>query len=311
MKNRQLPFLLATLLVATRVSAADREAAPPFPVVWTLTEGLQAPESAYVDPVSGSLFLSQIGAGGGKAKDGDGWISKLTVDGKMVVNKWVTGLSAPKGLRSHGDILWVSDIDRLVGVSIKEAKVVHNIAIDGAKFLNDVATGPDGTVYISDMAASRVYAHKDGQITVFADGPELEHPNGLLVHDGKLYLGGWGQNLKDDFSTDPVGRLLYIGMKTRMITAVTLGPTGNLDGIEADGSGGFVVTDWRAGKVFHISKTGKSRELMTLTRGTADHAFLPDKKLLILPRMLDNTLTAYDLTSAFAESSRRGKKKKK
>ena len=32
-------------------------------VVWSIAEGLKAPESAYVDPVSGFLFLSQIGEG--------------------------------------------------------------------------------------------------------------------------------------------------------------------------------------------------------------------------------------------------------
>ena len=33
----------------------------------------------------------------------------------------------------------------------------------------------------------------------------------------------------------------------------------------------------------------------TLPKGTADHAYLPDKQLLILPRMLENKVTAYSL----------------
>ena len=53
------------------------DGAEKFPVVWEISEGLKAPESAYLDEPSGLLFLSQIGEGGGAGKDGDGWISKL------------------------------------------------------------------------------------------------------------------------------------------------------------------------------------------------------------------------------------------
>mgnify|MGYP002629777321 CR=1 FL=1 len=314
LKSLSLLTGLSTALTLS-LSAADKakakKDAQSFPVVWSITEGLKAPESAYVDPKSGFLFLSQIGEGGGKAKDGDGWISKLTIEGKMVEDRWVTGLNAPKGVRSHENTLWVSDITRIVGIDIAKGKIIHDIEIEGALFLNDVATGPDGTVYVSDMAAGKVYAHKNGKTSVFVEGPEIEHPNGLLVHGGKLYLGGWGKNLKDDFSTDPLGRLLAIDLKTKKQTAITPKPTGNLDGVEADGTGGFVVTDWRAGKVFHIKKRGKVRTLMSLPQGTADHAFLPYKKWLILPEMLVNKLTAFDLSKAIDGGKSNAKKKSK
>lgn len=288
MKKTLLCSAVLTLAVAAQTAS--------FPVKWEITEGLQAPESAYLDKKSGFLFLSQIGKGGGKADDGDGWISKLTPEGEMLKDKWATGLSAPKGIRSHGDTLWVSDITRLVAIDIKTGKIKKKVNFPYAKFLNDVATGPDGTVYVSDMVASIVYAHKDGKSSIFAEGPGIEHPNGLLVHNGKLYLGGWGQNLQDDFSTDPLGRLLAIDLKTKKRTAITKKPTGNLDGVEVDGKGGFVVTDWRAGKIFHINKKGRAKEIMALPRGTADHAFLTDKKWLILPEMLEGKLTAFDLS---------------
>ena len=64
-----------------------------------------------------------------RGKDGDGWISKLTLDGKMAKNKWVTGLNAPKGLRSHDGTLWISDIDRVVAVDIESGKVVQKPSI--------------------------------------------------------------------------------------------------------------------------------------------------------------------------------------
>jgi len=281
--------LLLTIVVLSASVAAAEEAASPLPVVWSISDGLQAPESAYVDPDSGLLFLSQIGGGGGAAKDGDGWISKLTPEGKMLKNKWVTGLNAPKGLRSHGGVLWVSDIDRLVAIDIAKGKITKTIEVPGAKFLNDVAAGPDGTIYVSDMRASRVHQYRDGKLSVLAEGEKLEHPNGLLVHAGKLILGAWG-------TSEQKGRLLSLDLKTGKVTPITKKPVGNLDGVEVDGHGGYLVSDWLAGAVFHITGNGKVRQLADFPQGSADHAYLAKKHLLILPRMKENKLTAFDLS---------------
>ena len=284
-----LLYLVMVSLGMGRLNAAEP------PVVWELTEGVRSPESAYLDPATGYLFLSQIGEGGGNGKDGDGWISRLTADGQVSRARWVTGLNAPKGLRSHGGLLWVSDIDELVGIDIGKGEIVHRIRVEGAKFLNDVACGADGAVYVADLPASRVFRYQNGQVETFAEGPELECPNGLLVDGDRLVIGGWGVGIKDDFSTERVGRLLSLDLKTRQVKPITAEPLGHLDGVERDGQGGFVVTDWRNGKVFHVRGNGESRLLLSLPQGAADHAYLIPEKRLVLPRMLENRVTAYDL----------------
>ena len=106
---------------------------------------------------------------------------------------WFTGLNAPKGLRSFGGMLWVADLDEVIGIDIASAKENARIKVDGAKFLNDVAVGPDGTIYVSDMMASKIYAIKDGKASVFAEGEQLEYPNGLFVDGERLIVGGWGK----------------------------------------------------------------------------------------------------------------------
>lgn len=287
------------LLLFVSVSMAEDEAKPPRQLksAWSITDGLKAPESAYFDARSGFLFLSQIGEGGGKAKDGDGWISKVSTDGRMISNKWVTGFNAPKGLRSHEGTLYVSDIDRIVAVDIETAKITKEINIPDAIFLNDLATADDGTVYVSDMAASRIYQYSNGEVSVFAEGEELEHPNGLLVDGDSLVIGGWGTGFNtEDFSTAELGRLKRINRSTKEVTAITPEPTGHLDGIEADGKGGYIVTDWRNGKLFRINKKGNARLLMSFPQGAADHAYLVDKGLIILPEMLEGKLTAFRFT---------------
>jgi hypothetical protein len=86
---------------------------------------------------------------------------------------------------------------------------------------------------------------------------------------------------------------LKVNLKTREQTAITPQPTGNLDGIEADGKGGFLVTDWRAGKLFHVSQQGQVLVVQNFPKGLADHAYLVDRGLLILPEMMAGRLTAY------------------
>jgi hypothetical protein len=126
-------------------------------------------------------------------KDGNGYISRLTADGKMVNARWVTGLNGPKGIRGAGGTLWVADIDEVVGIDIASGKITTRVPIEGAQFLNDLATAPDGTVYVADSFGSRIHEVRNGKASVFVEGAELvEQGNGLLVEGNRLILGTIG-----------------------------------------------------------------------------------------------------------------------
>ncbi|MBJ06829.1 MAG: hypothetical protein CMO40_06915 [Verrucomicrobiaceae bacterium] len=287
-------FAISSAMLAAGLPAAGQ--APK--VAWEISEGIQAPESAYFDEKTGNVYLSQVGGGGGVAKDGDGVISILKPDGTVVNPRWFAGLNAPKGLRSTGGILWVADIDRLVGISIQNATTHAIHEVEGAKFLNDVAVTPRGSVLVSDMLASTIYALQGGKISVVASGIGLDSPNGLLVSGETLYIAGWGRDIQPSFETLIRGRLLAMDLRTRKVKAITKATTGNLDGVELDGTGGFIVTDWIEGAVFRISGKGAVTTLLDLPKGSADIAYLPEKKLLIVPQMLENKVTAYDLSGS-------------
>ena len=70
--------------------------------------------------------------------------------------------------------------------------------------------GADGTVYASDTMASKIFAIKDGKASVFAEGEQLEYPNGLFVDGERLIVGGWGKP-EADFSTKVPGQLYSSG----------------------------------------------------------------------------------------------------
>ncbi len=265
---------------------------------WSFSEGVNAPESAYLDAGSGFLFVSQIGlrpGGSPMDKNGGGFISKLTPTGKVIAAQWVTGLNSPKGLRSHAGTLWVSAVDEVVAIDIATGTVKSRIPVAGAKFLNDVATGSDGTVYVSDMLTSKIHSIKDGKVSTFAQGEQVEYPNGLLVEGDSLVVAAWGKP-EADFSTKVPGHLYRLSLLTGAKTLITPHPTGNLDGLESDGRGGYIVSDWVAGKILHIAANGDTRLLKQMKQGTADIAYLPASRTLIVPHMLENRVQAYDLS---------------
>lgn len=303
---KRLAFPLAAVLILSACGGGGGEttenqpAASPQPTaglspVWTVTDGIETPESAYFDPESRFVFTSQI-AGALDARDGNGRIVKLDRMGKVVSTTWATGLNAPKGLRVCQGTLWTADLDEVVGIDVDSGTVTSRVKIAGAKFLNDVACDRD-TVYISDMMANRIHAIRNGTARVFAEGEQLEFPNGLLLEDGRLIVAGWGSQPKADFTTDVPGHLFALDLKTQTKTLITPKPVGNLDGVESDGRGGYVVSDYIAGKLIRVSSTGESREIGRFTAGTADIGAISDANLVVVPHMNDNKVAAYDIAA--------------
>lgn len=261
---------------------------------WTVTEGIATPESVYYDEASGSIFVSQID-GAPDGKDGNGRIVRLDANGKMVNANFVTGLNAPKGLRVVNGTLWAADLGEAVAVDVASGKITRRVPLEGAMFPNDVAGGADGTVYISDMMGNKIYAVRDGKASVFVEGEQLEHPNGILVEGDRLVVGGWGgPQIKPDFSTETPGHLFAIDLKTKQKTLITQQPIANIDGVESDGQGGYVITDYLKGQVIRV-RNGQAQPVAQFPAGTADIGWMAGHNMVIVPHMNENKVAAYTL----------------
>lgn len=262
--------------------------------VWTL-EGLNMPESVFFDAARGTLYVSSIG-GDMLAKDGNGVISRVGLDGQMQDAAWITGLDAPKGLVSDGTTLYVSDIDRLLAIDIETGKVSATYPVEGAVFLNDTAIDDAGRVYVSDILANRIHVLSGGEMSVLAEGEALQHPNGLNFQDGRLIVAAWGQGLKEDLTTEVGGHLLVVDPQTGAVAPLGSGaPIGNLDGLEPDGKGGWMTTDWIAGAAVRVAEDGTSTSLIDLDMGSADLEYIVDQSLLIVPMTPGGKLVAYQV----------------
>ena len=84
---------------ATLLAQAPAISAPQ--PLWTVNTGLTRPNSAYYHQQSNSIFVSNY-SGGRFNKDGNGYITRLAPNGKVLAEKWANGLNAPKGIRSVG-----------------------------------------------------------------------------------------------------------------------------------------------------------------------------------------------------------------
>ena len=257
--------------------------------------GFDKPESAYWDPGTKSWYVSSI-IGSETEKDGKGWISAVDPDGKVRHLLWLTKLNAPKGIGVYGGTLYVADIDEVVLVDMAARKVKTKIAAPGAKFLNDVAIGPKGEVYVSDTMTNAIYRCTDSACEVFVSGRNLEGPNGLLVDGNRLVVAAFGI-ITDPatFKTEKPGRLLAVDLKTKKVTPLGDGkPIGNLDGLEKDGED-FIVTDYMAGKLMRISKTGTVTLLQSGFKNSADIGYDTVNRTLAVPEMGAGALQLFAL----------------
>ena len=293
MKNNL--FAVTVALAALAVSAPVANAADAAPAMLWEATGFAGPESALLDVKSGVIYVSNVN-GDAMAKDGNGFIAKVSMDGKTVDTKWSTGLNGPKGLAISDGHLFTGDIDELVEINLADGKIVAKHAAPGAKLLNDVVADGKGNVYVSDTGGGGVYKLSGGKIEKWVDAPELAGANGLILEGGNLIVNTWGVLTGKGFETSSLGRMLSVSLADKKITALDGGkPVGNLDGLASLGGGNYLIGDWMAGKFSKFAADGKVTTLLEPGQGTADFAYDPATKIVYIPQMMKNTLTAYKM----------------
>lgn len=292
-------ILVSTLMAVLSLSPVySYGSSHPPKLLWESVQDVNAPESAYFDSATETIFVSNVG-GNPTEKDGSGWINRLNKDGSVIAAPWVSGFNAPKGMRVYKGTLWVSDIQDVVQIEVSSGKILKKFNLPKSQFLNDVAIDAKGNVFVSDTFASAIYripaaASTDSEVEEWMVGKELDGPNGLSIDGNKLFVATWGI-AKPDFSTEVPGRLLQINLKTKKIKSLMKKPLGNLDGIEPLKGGAFLISDWMAGKVYKVSAQGKATSLLEGIKGAADLGYIPGSKVLLLPKMGENKVTAYQL----------------
>lgn len=270
--------LLSCLALASPAMA--RAQTPQLTPLW-VAPGFADPESVALSSDRKFLYVANVD-GEGDAKDGKGYIAKLSLDGAVLDGLWATGFDAPKGLSLRGKRLFLSDITALVELDSRSGKLIARHEAADAGFLNDVAFAPDGSVLVSDSANSRIYALRDGRLEVWLQDPQLDSVNGLLAEDARLVI------------STMQGKLLALDWTTRKITLLAQG-LGDGDGVAALGDGSYLVSEW-PGRLFHVKADGSNEVLLDQRqqkRYINDFLLVGDR--LFIPNWKPGSVSAYRL----------------
>lgn len=250
---------------------------------WKTDTLLRVPESVLVDAKNNVLYVASID-GAPDGKDGKGFISKVSPQGKIVSLQWATGLDAPKGMGLFNNNLYVADISRVAVIDITSGKVTSSIDIPGSIFLNDVTVDEKGNVYVSDSSTGKVHKITNGKSEVFFENAEIKGTNGVLALKDGLYLV--------DF---PTGAFYKVDWNKKL-TKIGMTAVGG-DGIVSIGKNEFIISSWH-GEINMIDANGKVTKLLDTKDqklSSADVDFDAKTRTLYVPTFFTNTVMAYEL----------------
>lgn len=251
--------------------------------LWETEDILKTPESVFYNQNDKVLFVSNIN-GNSTAKDGNGFISKLSLKGEIKELKWSEGMDAPKGMGRLGDFLYVTDINQVHKISFKTGKIEKSYMVDEAEFLNDIDVHRSGNVYISDMQTNKVYRIKDNSIKLWLSDKKLNRPNGLFAAKEHLYIGMSDQIIRVDYKNKEISGYIE--------------NSGSVDGLKQMHDGRFLFSDWQ-GRVYSASSDSPVVKLLdtrSVDKNAADIEYSKQRKLLFVPTFSANTVSAYKIS---------------
>jgi len=286
--NKRMKTGLTLSIIAASLTSYAANAKQPE---WTINN-LDQPESVVTSTDEQFIYISNIN-GQPMELNGQGYISIASVDGKMIDQRWLKGLDAPKGLAISGQYLYVADMQTLVEINTSTGKVENRYNAPNAKMLNDVTAASDGAIYVSDLLEGTIYRLQNGKFKAWFKSSALPHPNGLYAQQSELLVGSWGKGMNSDFSTAELGSLLRLNIAEQQLSTVPTGyQLGNLDGVIVTKGESIYVSDWLSGELFKLQ--GKERKLvLSLNPGLADIG--ANKQYLFTPMMMDNEVNAWKL----------------
>lgn len=276
--------LLSTLVLATPVQAAKA-------ALDKVIAGFASPESVVV--AGEHVYVSNVGDKLEPfAKDGDGFISRLDRQGNVRELKWKSGLNAPKGMLAHNGVLYVADIDRVLGWRMSDGKQVFELDLSatGVRFLNAFAGFSGHRLLLSATDQNKVYVihtQRPGYEEIGFDVPP-QGPNGLDLSGQILTVAEWGS---DNQANGRVRQYRLAGNQASQMREYTLSPSGLYDGVVSLGGQRYVVSNWvgfePAGVLHWLdTRTGRQELIQApVMAGPADLAV--DGDVLWVPAMME------------------------
>ncbi|MEX2125083.1 MAG: PQQ-dependent sugar dehydrogenase [Woeseia sp.] len=114
----------------------------------------------------------------------------------------------------------------------------------------------------------------DGEVIEAQWVTGLKGPKGMAVHDDRLIVVDLEEGVIAETYDAPDAEFLN-----------------DLDGIESDDKGNYLVTDWVAGALYRVQPSGEAEQLLDLNQGSADLEYRGGQ--VLIPMMMDGVLRAW------------------
>ena len=274
--------------------------------------GLEAPHSFLADPVSNSYFISNIN-GESDAHDNNGFITKLSDDGRITAFKFIEGgrgnvtLHAPKGMAVVDDVLYVTDLDTLrafdktTGKSLSAIVLPRPTNANSPQSLVDVAADGRGHLYLADQLGNAIYRLNltpELTLSLYVSGSHLAGPSGVAVHPKTGHVVVVSFDSGKIFDITPEGALTEL-VSNGFFTARFQ----NLSGIDFDRWGSMYVADATKGKIWRMGPNKKFQVIAEYLPSPTDLGIDRANHLILVPYQDSNAAEVNGLESPLASSS--------
>lgn len=258
-----LPLLLASPVQTPEPIAAD--------IAWIAEGEFCEPETVLPLP-DDTLLVSNVCD---YAETGNGFLTLLDAEGTAVDWRVLEGLDAPLGMALHNGQLHIVDNNQVKVFRWPGFEPVRTVALE-TEVANDIAVGPDDTIYVTDSARGEVVVVSPGlERSVLTGEPQFPGANGIHVNGKDLWVGG--------------GRLWHIDLRDNSVSTVGQVFVGGVDGIEQESDGTLQITPV-GGPLIRLKDVPEIHDADVVS--SANHGYAEDLGLALIPTGFDNTVIA-------------------
>ena len=182
------------------------------------------------DPDQRRYFISNFGNG-----------NIIEIDSAGNKRYFKNGLAKSLGIVIQNEVLYViSNSKKITGFSLIDTSISLELILDEAIFLNDITGDNQGSLYVTDSNAKKIYKIKNDLTSyrIFWD-TDLSDPNGILYNK-------YNHNLIVCNFTEKA-LIQSINLKDSTISVLDSTEFNNLDGLTIDGLGNIYVSSWDSG----------------------------------------------------------------